>query len=53
MTRFFSLVCAALGGWLGWKVGIPVGLLTAYFSSVFGTAGGLVIGRRLAEAILE
>ena len=53
MTRFFTLVFAAIGGWFGWKVGMYVGLLTAYFSSVIGTAAGLVIGRRIAENLLE
>ena len=53
MTRFFTIAFAALGGWVGWKLGISVGVLTAYFSSVFGTAGGLVVGRRVAETLLE
>jgi hypothetical protein len=53
MIRFFTLVFATVGGWLGWKLGMYVGLLTAYFSSLIGTAGGLVIGRRIAENLLE
>jgi hypothetical protein len=53
MTGFFTLVSSAIGGWLGWKMGMYVGLLTAYFLSVIGTAGGLVIGRRIAENLLE
>jgi hypothetical protein len=53
MTRFFTLVFSAIGGWLGWKIGMYVGLLTAYFLSLIGTAGGLVIGRRIAENLLE
>ena len=54
MTRFFTLVFATVGGWLGWKLGMYVGLLTAYFSSVVGTAVGLVLyaarTRRVAGA---
>jgi hypothetical protein len=53
VKRFFTLVVASVGGWLGWKAGMYVGLLTAYFASVFGTAGGLIVGRRLAEFLLE
>jgi hypothetical protein len=53
MIRFFSLVGAALGGWSGWTLGLHVGLLAAYFASLFATAGGLVLGRRLAESLLE
>jgi len=36
--RFFTLVFATVGGWLGWKLGMYVGILTAYFASVIGTA---------------
>ena len=53
MTRFFSIVLAAVGGWLGWRIGMHVGLLTAYFTSVAGTAGGIFAGRRLAESLLD
>jgi hypothetical protein len=53
MTRFFSLVGAALGGWGAWRLGLHLGLLVAYFASVLGTAGGLLLGRRLAENLLE
>jgi membrane protein DedA with SNARE-associated domain len=53
MTRFFSLVGAVLGGWGAWKLGLHLGLLGAYFASVFGTAAGFFLGRRLAENLLE
>ncbi len=53
MVRFFSIVLAVAGGWLGWKLGILGGLVSAYFASVVGTAGGIFIGRRLAENLLE
>jgi len=53
MIRLFSLVCAVLGGWGGWKLGMHVGLVAAYFASVFGTAAGIFFGRRLAENLLE
>lgn len=53
MIRFFSLVCAALGGWLAWRLGRHVGLMTAYFASVFGSAAGILAGRRVAESLFE
>ena len=53
MVRFFSIVFSVAGGWLGWKLGMLGGLVSAYFASVIGTAGGLLLGRRLAENLLE
>jgi membrane associated rhomboid family serine protease len=53
MIRFFSIVFAVGGGWVGWKLGMFAGLMTAYFASVLGTAGGLFLGRRLAQNLLE
>jgi len=53
MIRFFSIVFAFLGGWIGWKLGALAGLMTAYFGGVLGTAGGITLGRRVAENLLE
>jgi hypothetical protein len=53
VIRFFSIVLAVLGGWAGWKIGMHIGFLTAYFASVAGTAGGFFAGRRLAENLLD
>jgi hypothetical protein len=53
VSRFFSILGASAFGWLGWKAGEPFGLLASYFASVIGTAAGVVIGRRLAENLLE
>ena len=53
MTRFFTIVFAVAGGWIGWKIGMYVGLLAAYFASVAGTAGGIFFGRRIAEGLLD
>jgi hypothetical protein len=53
VTRFLSIAFAVLGGWAGWRIGMHVGLLTAYFASVAGTTGGIFAGRRLAENLLD
>jgi ABC-type dipeptide/oligopeptide/nickel transport system permease subunit len=53
MRGFFRIVFASAGGWIGWKIGMHVGLLTAYFASVFGTAVGILAGRRLVENLLD
>lgn len=53
MTRLLGIAFAVLGGWVGWRLGMHVGPLTAYFASVVGTAGGIFAGRRLAENLLD
>ncbi len=52
MIRFFSIVFAFVGGFIGWKLGALAGVTSAYFASVIGTAGGIVLGRRVAENLL-
>ena len=41
------LVCVSLGGWLGWVVGTPGGIMGSYLAGVVGSSAGLYIGRRL------
>ncbi len=53
MKRFLGIVFAVVGGWIGWRIGMHIGLLTAYFASVAGTAGGIFAGRRFAENLLD
>jgi hypothetical protein len=53
MKRFFGIVFATVGGWIGWRIGMHIGLLTAYFASVAGTAGGIFAGRSVAENLLD
>lgn len=41
------MITVMLGGWLGWVVGRPLGIMTAYFIAVAGASVGLYIGRRI------
>lgn len=41
------LVAISLGGWAGWALGSPGGLMTAYLAGVAGASLGLFVGRRL------
>ena len=53
MRRFCGILGASALGWVGWKLGEPFGLLPGYFASVIGSAAGIIVGRRLAESLLE
>lgn len=41
MTRFVSLVAMTAGGWAGWWLGAHVGLMTAFFVGLVGSALGM------------
>lgn len=51
MSRLFALIGATIGGWLGWRLAEPAGLMTAYVASVVGTAVGVYLGRRAADRL--
>ena len=38
MIKFMAL---AMGGWIGWWIGAHIGLMTAFFLSVIGSALGV------------
>jgi hypothetical protein len=48
MIRLIVLCGATLGGALGWWLGARIGLMTAFFLSVIGTAAGTYFARRWA-----
>ena len=41
------MITVSLGGWFGWTMGRPLGIMTAYFIAVAGASVGLYIGRRI------
>jgi hypothetical protein len=49
MTKVLSLTGATLGGAIGWAIGQPFGIFTAFLVSMVGTGAGLYAGRRLAD----
>lgn len=52
MKRLLDLFAMTAGGWIGWVVGEPVSLFTAYVISVVGAGVGLYVVRRfLADLI--
>ena len=49
MSRLLVGISTVVLGTLGWYVGSPVGLFTAFVLSMVGTGVGLYAARRLAE----
>ena len=49
MTKLLGFIGATVGGWIGWAVGAPVGMFTAFAVSMVGTGVGLYSGRRAAQ----
>ena len=48
MLLYFCLT--TLGGWLGWALGAPLGIMTAFFLSIVGTALGVYAARRITRS---
>jgi len=53
MSNLLAFVGATIGGGIGWWLGEQVGLMTAFFLGVIGTAMGVYLGRRLAREYLS
>jgi hypothetical protein len=49
MGKLLGFVGASLVGSIGWWMGAPVGVMTAFFLSMVGTGLGMYAGRRLAD----
>ena len=48
MLLYFCLT--TLGSWLGWALGSPLGVMTAFFLSIVGTALGVYAARRITRS---
>jgi hypothetical protein len=53
MSNLLAVVGASVGGWVGWAIGAPLGIMSAWTLSVIGTAVGVYAGRRAAAALLD
>ena len=49
MSKLLAFVGATVGGWLGWFLGAPIGIFSAFAVSMIGTGIGLYAGRELAK----
>jgi uncharacterized membrane protein YbhN (UPF0104 family) len=52
MTRIATAIGATVGGAVGWWLGARVGIVTAFFVSVLGTAVGVYVVRRFVTEYL-
>ena len=48
MTRMLVLLAAMIGSAIGWWLGAFLGMMSAFFLSVVGMAGGVYVARLLA-----
>jgi hypothetical protein len=49
VTKLLGFFGATIGGAVGWWVGAPVGMMTAFMLSMVGTGAGLYAGRKFAS----
>jgi len=49
LKPILKMLGLSLGGWVGWWLGDHIGLITAYFLSLFGAATGLYMARQIAR----
>lgn len=53
MKGLLSLFGMSLGGWLGWELGMRIGLATAVVLSALGSGLGLWAVRRFMAQVLD
>jgi len=53
MSKLLTLLGASVGGAIGWWLGAPVGMMTAFVVSMLGTGLGIYAGRRIAQTLLD
>jgi hypothetical protein len=53
MSNLLAFVGATIAGAAGWWLGARIGLMSAFFLSVIGTAIGVYVGRRIATKIVD
>ena len=47
MSKLLAFIGMTAGGWLGWSIGGRFSMTTAFILSIFGTAIGLYVVRRV------
>lgn len=53
MKTFLSLVIVSACSWVGWELGSPFGLMTAYLLSSLTSLGGVVLAWKLHRKLGE
>jgi hypothetical protein len=53
MKKIILLFSITLFGWIGWRLGAHVGIMTAYLVSIVGSMLGVVVGVLFNRRYLE
>jgi hypothetical protein len=48
VKKLIGFIGMTIGGWAGWAVGAPFGMMTAFFVSIIGTGAGAYVAIRIA-----
>lgn len=52
MKGILNLVGMTIGGWIGWAIGAPVSVFTAFVVSMVGTGVGLYAAQRVTKRLM-
>jgi uncharacterized membrane protein YeaQ/YmgE (transglycosylase-associated protein family) len=52
MKRALGLIGMTVGGWLGWVIGAPISIFTAFAVSMVGTGVGLYVAHKVARQLM-
>lgn len=52
MKWILDMIGMTVGGWIGWAVGAPISIFTAFMISMVGTGAGLYVTRRFTKSML-
>jgi hypothetical protein len=52
MRGALNFIGMTVGGWIGWQLGIPLSLFTAFVASMVGTGVGLYAAQRVTKRLL-
>jgi uncharacterized membrane protein AbrB (regulator of aidB expression) len=53
MRKLILFLSMSLFGWLGWRLGAGIGIMTGYLCSVAGSAVGVVLGVLFTRRYLD
>jgi uncharacterized membrane protein YeaQ/YmgE (transglycosylase-associated protein family) len=52
MKKMLGLVGMTVGGWVGWAIGAPISIFTAFMVSMVGTGVGLYVAHKIARQLM-
>lgn len=52
MKGILNFIGMMIGGWIGWAIGKPISLYTAFIISIVGTGVGLYAAMKVTKAFL-